>query len=265
MKGALGKKVGPLPLGAWLLIAGGSLGLLILIEKSKTKTASATGTTETEAEALKKKELEEEVQGIESGLPAQGGTTGSGGGGSAGNTPEANTPVTPATPPPAAEATPAQSAANPVETPKENTPAPAPVTVKSAAKQFGPRNMNIETVSPLTGKGTGKVGAEYTVAKYKGMAAHAYDTAVKGGVGPGKNIIVLNGSKKTHAAQGKHEPAHAKDKTVAQHHVTTRKPRAASAFGTFATQAKRKAAPKKKIKARAPAKHAAQTKRKVRR
>jgi hypothetical protein len=234
---ALTKKAGPLPVWGWVVLAGGGLGLIILVKKGKTP--SSTGTSESEAEALKKKELEELVQGVENA-------------GSAGGT-QANTPVTPEAQRAATlEALPQQTTA-PVETPAPATveppplssasqPTPHPATQKAA--QYGVRNMGVTTLS-------GKRGPEYRAGTYKGMAAHIYDAAVHGGVGPGKNIVVLNAGKKTHAKKGEHQPAHVKDKTPARNHVTTRTPRAPKIVKPAKAKAK---APKKKIVPRAATK-----------
>ena len=47
--------------------------------------------------------------------------------------------------------------------------------------QFGKRN-------PARG------GAEFTLGIYKGLVAHIYDTAVSGGIGPYRDVIILTGA-----------------------------------------------------------------------
>lgn len=229
MNASLKKKVGPLPLYGWLIIGGGTLGIIFLWSKSKATAKKTALTPEQEANEAKRQQLEEIVQGLENAASA--GT----------NTPSAETGRAAPEPAPSASG----PAIAPVETPAPATTAAPAVSSKSKVParaavrkpEYGKRNMNIETLS-------GKRGPEYRTGKYKGLPAHIYDAAVKGGVGPHKNIIVLNATKKTHAAPGKHEPAAAKDHTPTRHHVTTRTPRKPPT----PSEPKAKAAPKPKAK-----------------
>lgn len=208
----LKRKVGPLPLWAWVTIGGVGIGAIVLAKKSKAKTAG-----ETEAEP------------IPSSLASPfGPEAGSGGGGTtAASENEAKQP---------AEVNPAL--------PQEHTPVSEFLSTLSELEAGGFRREAPGTVQGATGSTVGQVhasrinsqggnprkGSSYTDVTYKGQRAHRYGHAVPGGVGPGHNIIVLgHAGKKTHSAKPHHGPAHVKAKhkpKAKAHHPThhTHKP-----------------------------------------
>jgi hypothetical protein len=196
----LQRKVGPLPLWAWIALGGGTLGVIVLVKKSKGSKAST------------------ESEPIPSSLASPFGpeAAGVGGGGSGGLTapPEAKTPeplTLTATAP--IERTPVseflqtlaelegggftRAGAAPT-----GSSAPATSAALSAARGGNPR-----------------AGKPFKVSTYKGMRAHEYRSAVPGGVGPGHRFVILPVGKKNHAAKPNHAPAHAKDRHHAHAHA----------------------------------------------
>jgi len=196
VKESLSKKLGPLPVWAWALLAGGTVGVVILTKRAKAK-APAQG--EAVPEHLS-------IPGIE----------GAGGGLGGGVNPEVKTPETA----PSNNTSPGPTTATPVSefltTEHElleggwerHSPAPA----ASAAPAVS------AALTHAKGGKPGRGGVPYRSAPFKGHAAHIYARAVPGGVGPGKNVIVLRGpAKVTHAKPGSHAPATHKPHVMAHH------------------------------------------------
>ena len=194
MKESLTKKVGPLPVWGWALIAGGGLGALILAKRAKAKAATTPEGTEPIPQTL------------EGALAGTGSAGGAGGGGElgAGGVPGGEAKSNPeASPAPHVEGTPVEQFLateheleaggwQPPHTSPTGSAAPATSAALSHSKGGSPR-----------------AGVPFKAGKYKGLAAHIYAKAVPGGVGPGKNVIVLGGpAKKTHQKAGSHIPKH---------------------------------------------------------
>lgn len=192
----LGKKVGPLPLGGWILIGGGTLGLILLLHK-KSSSSGTKLTPEQEGNEAKRQQLEEWLQGMEN-ASAGGGA----GIGSEAGQHEVNTPFNPSEIKAAVEE---GVAAGLLATMPNPEPSTAEAPTASASTQGKVHSKS-------------KRALFYKKGKYKGMPADIFSHRVEGGVGPHHNILVLNAGKKTHAKKGKHEHAAAKDKGPASHH-----------------------------------------------
>lgn len=201
------KKIGPLPAYAWALILGGTIGVVLLVKKGKATTGTtgevipelaaqatpssgggeggggAAGSLEA-AEAKDSAELEALRNQITAQAPANGTGSSGGLGAGIGEVIEARE---------ALEAL-GLSVGNPQHNTEESS------SGKSAVKKATGKG----AANPLTSQ-----RGKYHTGTFKGHAAHIYATAVHGGVGPKKNIVVLGGpAKVTHAAAGSHVPAH---------------------------------------------------------
>jgi hypothetical protein len=200
------EKMGPLPMWMWVLLAGGTIGMVVLVKKAK-------GTTGTTGEVIP----EVAAQAV------PGGESGSAGGGtSAAGTLEAQE---------AKESEEISRLRGEVEgehTATTNTGLGAGIgeviQAKEALEALGlvrplqggttePSSQGKSPVKQATGKEPSQgisARGTYREGTFRGMAVHIYDKAVQGGVGPLKNMIVLGGpAKVTHAAAGSHAPAHA--------------------------------------------------------
>jgi hypothetical protein len=196
----LKRKVGPLPLWAWIAIAGGSIGAIVLIKKGK-KPA-------TESEPIPSSL----ASPFGPGVGAEGGGAGGGvGAGEGVKTPEPTL--------------------QPIVT---EGPQRAPVSEFLATEHEleeggwhrgqAPTGSQAPATSQALHAANGghpnpRAGIKFKTTTYRGHRAHEYPHKVPGGVGPGGRFIVVGVGKKTHSAKPKHEPAHAKDKQrVPAHH-----------------------------------------------
>jgi len=235
------EKYGPLPLWGWIVLAGGTIGVVILVKKGK-------GTTGTTGEVIP----EVAAQAI------PGGESGAGGGGTA-----------------AAGSLEAQEAKqseelnqlrgevagehNSVTSGGLGAGIGEVIQAKEALEalglirplQGGPTEPSSQGKTPIK-EATGKSPAfpltsargKYREGTFGGHTVHEYEHAVAGGVGPLKNKIVIGGpAKVTHAAAGSHAPAHV-SKPPAHH--TAPKPVKKPAAKHPPKAAARKPAPKRR-------------------
>lgn len=217
----LTRKAGPLPVWGWIVLAGGGLGIVLLVKHSK-------GGAPTEGEPIPESLV----------MPGQGdtgvGTVGAGGG-------ESKEPL-------AGEHT--QGQVEPVRLNEGSLQSvlsglselEAAGYHKTVAGEREGSNAAQTAASLQHSKGGNpRAGIPFKPGTYKGHAAHIYSRPVTGGVGPGHNVIVVPGpGKKTHAKKGQHQPAH----TKAQH------PAAAHHAAPKRTPAKAKGAPRLRRKTR---------------
>ena len=190
----LQKKAGPLPVWAWALLAGGSIGAIILIKKSK-----AAGTGEPES------------------LSGQAGQAipmeGSGGGGGAGASEIAGAKAENELLREALRESGGHGGAlgqgiSEVLEAREGLRAlglipPESTTRTNASSESASAHKNAQGKFPLKSS-----RGDYRAGTYLGKSVHIYQHPVRGGVGPKGNMIVLGGpTKPTHAAQGDHSGA----------------------------------------------------------
>lgn len=207
MKTALTKKAGPLPVWAWGLIFGGTIGAVLLVKKGKTaKPAEA--------------EIPQTVAGGSGGPEVLGGAGSGSGGGTvaAGGETKSPSPEGLATQPTIGyEAGGFAREANDVLEGAEALQrlgllrAPAPGANTSSAQAPAAARARATGGNP-------RAGLPFKNATIHGQHAHEYEHRVPGGVGPGGRFIVLAGpAKKTHAAKPSHAPPHAKGKAQPKH------------------------------------------------
>jgi hypothetical protein len=207
---ALKKKAGPLPVWAWLTLAGGTIGVVLLVKRGKGKPAG-----------------EGEVPQTVGGGAAGPEVSGSGsGGGTAAPGEETKTPSPDgfvSQPTVGYEAGGFAREANDVREGAEalealGIVAPRPGASSSPAAGAG---------TPATAAaGNPRAGLPFKTTTIHGQQAHEYEHSVPGGVGPGKRFVVIGGpAKRTHAAKGSHAPAHARGKAAPKHPTrSTHKP-----------------------------------------
>jgi hypothetical protein len=205
----LKKKVGPLPTWAWIALVGGGAGVYLLWKKSK--------------EAKSTEEGSLPIPSSFTANPPEGSASGAGGG-------------------PGEVKSSGEGPSNNASEPSSITGSPVSdflATEKALHEGGWEREAEFAVAHPVgsaapavsaalkTAKGgtVGRGGATFKAGTYKGHAAHIYTRAVKGGVGPGKNVIVLapsHGSSKTaHSKTPSHAPAHVTGSTT--HHAAAPK------------------------------------------
>ncbi len=234
------RKIGPLPAYAWALILGGSLGAYLLVKKGK----ASTGTTG---------EVVPELAG--QALPGSE-AAGGGGAGAAGSLEAAE-----AKDSSAIEALQQQIASEHTNTAPGGLGAgigeviQAREALEALGLQVGSPQHNTEpasaahsAVKAATGKGPGfpltSSRGKYRTTMFKGHTAHEYASAVTGGVGPRRNLIVLGGPAKAgHAQRGSHAPAHV-SKPPAHHTAAKPRTRPAEHAAPAAHRAPARPAPK---------------------